>query len=217
MYKQPQRAMRRMNMDDVNILPIIDDVHILPITDDDLVHILPVVDDDNFNILPIVDDDDNFHILPEPPIDILPEPEPEQPIDILPQPEEPIDILPQPEEPVISENKKCTWGPAYYCQSQNTFSTCKGKNKSDTDAFNTECKAIREGMVNKCQDLGKRFWCSSDANFSYCVGSQGFTGSMDNFEACKPTRQGGRKNCKNCGRCITKIYNINSCACDQPR
>lgn len=112
--------------------------------------------------------------------------------------------------PIVSENEKCSWGPAHYCQSQDVFSTCR----SDATQFDSECRLIREGMLAKCEALGKRFWCSSDSNFNYCVASQGFNGTMSNFSACKPTRVGRRKNCTKCGRCITKIYNINSCGCD---
>jgi hypothetical protein len=190
----------------VEILPIEElPIDIMPIPIDELpIDLLPI--DEIPGILPIEEIPGEIPgILP---IDELP-------IDILPIDEEPDVNLPIEETPEVTENRRCGWGPAYYCQSKEKFDQCKGSTQSQ-DAFDGECKVIRDGMLNKCQDLGERFWCSSQSAFNYCVGSQGFTGGMNNFAACKPRRNGGRRNCARCGKCITKIYNIYSCACEHP-
>lgn len=170
-----------------------------PINEED--GLLDPIDDDNDDIFlpgPIDEDGEDVIILP---IDDGTDfPDKEQP------------DKEEPSEPSIPQAQKCTWGPNYYCQSEGVFSTCRS---GGPEQFASECKLIRDGMLTKCEDLGKKFWCSSQSNFNYCVASQGFTGDMANFSACKPSRVGGRKNCKRCGRCITQIYNINSCACDK--
>jgi hypothetical protein len=236
----PQTVADEINNELPTILPIFDEPTddnptILPIDEGfDILPIFPIGDPTDEVGLPI---EGPIETLPieELPIDIMPIPIDELPIDLPPIDEIPgilpIDEIPgillideEPgddvnlpieETPEVPENRRCGWGPAYYCQSKEKFDACKGSTQSQ-DAFDGECKIIRDGMLNKCQDLGERFWCSSQSAFNYCVASQGFTGGMNNFAACKPRRGGGRRNCLKCGKCITKIYNIHSCACDHP-
>lgn len=190
-------------IDDGELLPIIDDGELLPIIDDG--ELLPIIDDGDLQ--PIPDDDGELQPIPDDG-DLQPIPDEEVPDET--DDGEVVDPDVPDEEEKIPQSNKCSWGPVYYCQSEDVFTGC-GRNREN---FSQECDAIRTGMVTKCEDLGKGFWCSNITNFNYCVKSQGFEGDISSFEACKPSQAGGRKNCKKCGKCITKIYNVNSCACD---
>lgn len=184
------------------------EVDILPIEEDqDDLEILPIDEDPGVDILPIDEDNQDPEVPEVPPVD-------EGEVGILPGDEEGGETgegeIPAEEE--VNGNRKCAWGPLYYCQSKKIFDECKGSTQSDS-AFENECSAIRAGMQRKCEDMGERFWCSNKTNFNYCVASRGFQGNMQDFSACKPERVGQRRDCRNCKRPITRIYNRNGCAC----
>ena len=209
MYQQvPARRNQIRQNQDTDLMDPIEEMPedgLVEIPDDGLVEIpIGEVPDDGMIEIPVGEIPDDGMI--EIPVEEIPDEE--LPGEEIPDEELPVDEQPIDEEPEMPVKSKCSWGPSYYCQSENIFSTCRPNSN-----FEGECKLIRDGMLAKCEDLGKRFWCSSEANFNYCVVSQGYTGDMADFGACKPSRVGGKGRCKNCGKVKTQIYNIYACNC----
>ena len=99
----------------------------------------------------------------------------------LPDPVEPI----EPTEPIGS--KKCTWGPAYWCASDENFKECiQAKGYKGTRESFKACKPYLPKPGEDDCTQGPAFWCASDENFQKCVQAKGYEGDRASLAACKP-------------------------------